>query len=132
MQKTVQQVKQNAAGDSAWQPACKVGDLVAGSGVCALIDGRQVAIFYLPKELPTLYAIDNFDPIGGANVLARGIVGDVRGELVVASPLYKEHFSLSSGRCLEKDYAVRVWPIRLSGDIVEVQQPAATAMDSAA
>jgi nitrite reductase (NADH) small subunit len=112
-----------------WCIACKLSDLVAGSGVCALVGGRQVAIFYLPQEAPTLYALDNFDPIGGANVLSRGIVGDVRGELVVASPLYKEHFSLTTGRCLEKDYAVRVWPIRLIGTgasaTVEVQLPAA-------
>ncbi len=106
-----------------WYKACKLSDLVAGSGVCSLVNDRQVAIFYLPGEPRSLYAIDNFDPIGGAYVLSRGIVGDIRGELVVASPLYKEHFSLLSGRCLEKEYSVGVWPIRLSGECVEVQQP---------
>jgi nitrite reductase (NADH) small subunit len=112
------------AQDAVWYTACKRDDLVEGSGVCALVNGQQVAIFYLPDEQPALYAIDNFDPIGRANVLARGIVGDVRGELVVASPLYKEHFSLASGRCLEKDYTVRAWPIRRNGDSIEVQYPA--------
>jgi len=34
-------------------------------------------------------------------VLSRGIVGDVKGERVVASPLYKQHYSLTTGRCLE-------------------------------
>src|SRR5205814_5743745 len=34
-------------------------------------------------------------------------VGDLKGELVVASPIYKQHFSLLTGRCLE-DRAVRV------------------------
>lgn len=111
--------------DAVWYTACKRDDLVEGSGVCALVNGQQVAIFYLPEEQPALYAIDNFDPIGRANVLGRGIVGDIRGELVVASPLYKEHFSLVSGRCLEKDYAVRVWPIRRNGENIEVQYPAA-------
>jgi nitrite reductase (NADH) small subunit len=115
-----------------WYPACKVDDLVADSGVCALVNGQQVAIYYLPSEQPGVYALDNFDPIGGANVLARGIVGDIGGELVVASPLYKEHFSLTSGRCLEKDYAVRAWPIRLNGANVEVQQPQALALTTAA
>ncbi len=110
-----------------WYMACKHDDLVEGSGVCSLINGQQVAIFYLPNEHSALHAIDNFDPIGRANVLARGIVGDVSGELVVASPLYKEHFSLTSGRCLEKDYAVRVWPIRRNGDSIEVQYPPALA-----
>ena len=41
-----------------------------------------------------VYALDNFDPHSGANVLSRGIVGDLSGELVVASPVYKHHFSL--------------------------------------
>jgi nitrite reductase (NADH) small subunit len=115
-----------------WHIACRLNDLVADSGVCALINGQQVAIFYLPNEQPAIYAIDNFDPLGGANVLSRGITGDIRGELVVASPLYKEHFSLRSGRCLEKPAAVRIWPVRIDGDCVRVQQPQAAPTESAA
>ena len=49
----------------------------------------------------------NRDPFSGANVLSRGIVGDLKGELVVASPVYKQHFSLLTGRCVE-DAAVRI------------------------
>ena len=65
--------------------------------------------------------IDNYDPIGGANVLSRGMVGDINGELVVASPLYKQHFSLLSGRCLEDDSVqVSVYQARLEGDAVIV------------
>lgn len=120
------------AQDSLWYPACRLDDLVAGSGVCALVNGQQVAIFYLPGERQALYAIDNHDPIGGANVLSRGIVGDIGGELVVASPLYKEHFSLVDGRCLEKEYAVRVWPARSNGDQIEVQHPRSAPLESAA
>ena len=116
-----------------WYPVCRIGDLVAGSGVCALVNGQQVAIYYLPGEPQRVFAVDNFDPIGKANVLSRGIVGDVQGQLAVASPLYKEHFSLINGRCLEKgEYAVRVWPARIDGNSVQVQQPAAQAMESAA
>lgn len=116
-----------------WYSVCKVDDLVAGSGVCALVNGQQVAIFYLPDEPQRVFAIDNADPIGGANVLSRGVVGDIQGQLVVASPLYKEHFSLTSGRCLEnKECAVRVWPVRIEGDVVQLQQPAAQTLESAA
>lgn len=122
----------NERNDAVWYTACRMSDLVEGSGVCALVNGQQVAIFHLPAEQPALYAIDNFDPIGRANVLARGIVGDIRGELVVASPLYKEHFNLANGRCLEKDYAVRAWPIRRNGDSIEVQHPLAARVESAA
>jgi nitrite reductase (NADH) small subunit len=111
--------------------ACKLSDLVEQSGVCALINGQQVAIFYLPAETPSVYAIDNRDPVGNANVLYRGIVGDIGGELVVASPLYKEHYSLRTGKCLEKDYAVRVWPVEISGDTVKLAQPESAAVQAA-
>ena len=49
-----------------------------------------------------VFAIGNHDPASGANVLSRGIVGDIGGEIVVASPIYKQHFSLITGRCLEE------------------------------
>jgi|SRR5690606_32581482 len=111
--------------------ACKLSDLVENSGVCALINGQQVAIFYLPEETPSIYAIDNYDPIGKANVLYRGIVGDVQGQLVVASPLYKEHYSLTTGKCLEKDYAVRVWNVEVQGDTVKLSPPLTTSTQAA-
>ncbi len=82
---------------------CAASDLIADSGVCVLYKNTQIALFYLPAETPALWAISNWDPISEANILSRGILGDIEGELVVASPLYKQHFSLRSGRCLEQD-----------------------------
>ncbi|MDX9875569.1 MAG: nitrite reductase small subunit NirD [Spongiibacteraceae bacterium] len=113
--------------------ACHVTDLVEYSGVCALVNGQQVALFYLPMRNPKIYAIDNFDPIGAANVLSRGIIGELRGELVVASPLYKQHFSLTTGRCLEDEtVAVRVWPAEISNGLVRVGHPQQSLIESAA
>jgi assimilatory nitrate reductase catalytic subunit len=77
---------------------CRLEDIVPGTGVCALVGGEQVAVFRVGEEI---HAIGNRDPFSGANVLSRGIVGDLKGELVVASPVYKQHFSLLTGRCLE-------------------------------
>ena len=52
-------------------------------------------------------------------MLSRGILGDVKGQLVVASPLYKQHFSLETGACLEEEgVQVEVYPVRLEGDSV--------------
>jgi nitrite reductase (NADH) small subunit len=96
-----------------WQDVCRVDDLQPDSGVCALVAGRQVAIFYMPKD-KAVYAINNYDPFGCANVLSRGIIGDLNGQPVVASPLYKQHFNLQTGVCLEDEtvtipaYAVRI------------------------
>jgi NAD(P)H-dependent nitrite reductase small subunit len=77
---------------------CRIDDIVPDTGVCALVAGEQVAIFRVGERV---YAIGNRDPFSGANVLSRGIVGDIGGELVIASPVYKQHFSLLSGRCIE-------------------------------
>jgi NAD(P)H-dependent nitrite reductase small subunit len=78
---------------------CPLEDIVRNAGVAALVDGEQVAVFRLDDD--SVYAIGNRDPYSGANVLSRGIVGDLKGELVVASPVYKQHFSLRTGRCVE-------------------------------
>jgi nitrite reductase (NADH) small subunit len=106
-----------------WVSVCKIDDLQPDSGVCALVEGRQIAIFYMAKE-NTVFAINNYDPIGKANVLSRGIVGDIKGEPVVASPLYKQHFSLHTGICLEDEsIRVAVYGIRMSQGRVEIQMP---------
>ena len=58
-------------------------------------------------------------------ISARGSVGDIRGELVVASPIYKQHFSLVTGRCLEEpSLAVPVYFVRVIGSEVWVRSDA--------
>ena len=98
---------------------CRLDDIVPDSGVCALVAGEQVAIFRIEERI---YAIGNRDPFSGANVLSRGIVGDLKGELVVASPVYKQHFSLRTGRCVE-DPSVRlpVYAARVEEGFVVVE-----------
>lgn len=100
---------------------CNKTDLVENSGVCALINGEQVAIFYMPKEDEKVFGIANYDPIGKANVLSRGIVGDLQGQLVVASPLYKQHFNLRTGQCLEDEVKLKTYPLALDGEKVILQ-----------
>jgi nitrite reductase (NADH) small subunit len=106
-----------------WQPVCKHQDLIANSGVVVWHEGTQVALFYLPDETSgqVLHAIDNHDPQSGANVIGRGIVGHLKGHLVVAAPLYKQHYALADGHCLEEpSQRLRVWPVRLHGDEVQI------------
>jgi len=58
-------------------------------------------------------------PIGKANVLSRGMVGDINERLVVASPLYKQHFDLQTGECLENDeHSVPVYSVELTANKV--------------
>lgn len=104
-----------------WQALCLRSDLVAHSGVVAWLDGRQIALFYLPEE-EAVYAVGNRDPRSGANVIGRGILGQMAGELVVASPLYKQHFRLRDGSCVEPPAEqLPAWPARLNGETVEIR-----------
>ena len=97
---------------------CRLGDIVPDTGVAALVGGEQIAVFRIDQEI---YAIGNRDPFSGANVLARGIVGDLNGELVVASPVYKQHFSLLSGRCIEDpSVSVPVYRARVEGADIQI------------
>lgn len=91
---------------------CALDALQPGVGVCALVGGQQVALFRLRSG--DVFAIANHDPFSGANVLSRGLTGDLKGRKVVASPLYKQHFDLATGECLE-DPSVRLttWPVQV-------------------
>jgi nitrite reductase (NADH) small subunit len=104
----------------AWQDVCTQADLEVDSGVCALVAGKQIALFYL-SATAKVYAVSNFDPIGKANVLARGIIGDIGGQPVVASPLYKQHFNLETGVCLEDEtWQISSYPARIENGKVEL------------
>ncbi|EIT70046.1 MULTISPECIES: nitrite reductase small subunit NirD [Hydrocarboniphaga] len=99
-----------------WHAICAPGDIVPNLGVAALVDDRQIAVFRVRQRdgSDQFYAIDNFDPQSDANVLSRGLTGSLGGRIVVASPIYKHHYDLVTGECLEEPatpvraYAVRV------------------------
>ncbi|MFH0244455.1 nitrite reductase small subunit NirD [Streptomyces sp. HK10] len=97
-----------------WAAVCGLSDLVPGRGVAALLpDGRQVAVFR--DRAGRTYAVGNRDPFTGAYVLSRGLLGSVDGRAFVASPLLKQRFDLTTGRCLDDDAAsVPVYAVRTS------------------
>jgi len=98
---------------------CKLDALVPGIGAGALVNGQQVALFRLRNG--DIFAIGNHDPFSGANVISRGLVGDLKGFKVVASPIYKQHFDLATGQCLEDESVVLpVYAVQVEGDMVFV------------
>src|SRR6476646_4102795 len=106
-----------------WHEVCALEDLIEGAGVGALVGGRQVALFLVHGRV---YALDNFDPASRANVLSRGLTGNLQGERVVASPIYKNHFVLASGRCVEDaTFNVTAYPTRVEEGRVQVEVPRA-------
>jgi nitrite reductase (NADH) small subunit len=96
-----------------WMTICQLDKISPNTGVCALVNGKQVAVFRV-GEGTDVYAIDNYDPFSKAYVLSRGIVGDKTGIPKVASPIYKQNFSLLTGECLDNP------TVKLSTFIVRV------------
>ncbi|GGM22793.1 MULTISPECIES: nitrite reductase small subunit NirD [Micromonospora] len=81
-----------------WTVVCRLDQLEPDRGVAALVDGVQVALFRTADEL---FALDNRDPVSGAYVLSRGIVGSRGGTPTLASPLHKQVYDLRTGDCLD-------------------------------
>ena len=106
---------------STWIDVCALNDLQPDSGVCALVAGQQIALFYLHRT-DEVFAVSNFDPIGKANVLSRGMIGDLGGVPMLASPLYKQHYSLITGICFEyADVKIATYPVRIENQRVAVK-----------
>ena len=102
-----------------WTDVCAVDDIVPDTGVCALVDEQHVAVFRLGED--RFFAIDNIDPKSGASVLSRGLLGTLGDRVVVASPLYKNHFDLHTGECIEMpEQLVRTPGVRVDGGRISV------------
>lgn len=97
-----------------WTAVCPLDEIVPNTGVCALINGEQVAVFHLNDGEDRVFAINNFDPNSQAAVLSRGLVGNLGERIVVASPIYKHHFDLQTGECLEApEHSVSAYRTRI-------------------
>lgn len=103
----------------AWTDVCALDDVLPGTGGAALVEGLQIAI--VRSRDGRVFALSNFDPFSKAFVIARGIVGDKGGVAKIASPIYKQNFSLETGECLD-DPSVRLatYPVRVVGGRIQV------------
>ena len=106
-----------------WRDVCAIDEVLPGAGVAALLEGEQIAI--VRTRADQFFALSNFDPFSKAFVIARGIVGDRAGVAKIASPIFKQNFSLLTGQCLD-DPSVRldVFPVRVVGGRVQVSPQA--------
>ena len=104
-----------------WIDVCALDEIVPGTGVCARIADRQVAVFR-PRPDEQVFALDNIDPFFQASVLSRGLIVEHGEELWVASPLKKQLFRLSDGACQEDETASReIFTARVENGRVLVQ-----------
>jgi len=104
-----------------WVDLCALSEIPHHAGMAARLGHQQIALFHLPDHPQQVFALSNHEPDSEANVLARGLLGDVNGEPVVISPLYKQRFRLRDGRSLDDEQtALSVWPVKVEGGRVWV------------
>ncbi|WP_219412938.1 nitrite reductase small subunit NirD [Pseudonocardia nigra] len=108
--------------DLRWETVCRYERLQPERGVAALLGEVQIALFRTHDG--AVHAVGNVDPFSGAAVLSRGIVGDRAGVPIVASPVYKQAFSLLTGQCQDDPaVAVPVYPVRLADGWLQIGLP---------
>lgn len=105
---------------STWLPVCNADDLIAGAGVCVLINQQQIALFFEPIKAQ-VYAVSNLDPMQHVESVSRGLMGGTADQTYVATPLLKHRYELSTGLSLDGgDRHLSCWLARISGAVVEV------------
>jgi len=105
-----------------WIDICSNDDLVADTGICALHEGEQVAIFKV-SQTGQLFAVQNYCPFGEANVISRGLIASVGDDMAVASPLYKQRFNLQTGQCLDDESCqLKTFPVRLEEGVIQLRK----------
>lgn len=106
---------------SQWNTVCQLSDILPETGVCALVEGEQVAIFR-PYADEQIYAVSNIDPFFEASVLSRGLIAEHHNELWITSPLKKQHFRLSDGYCMEDEsYSIAHYAARVENGVVQIK-----------
>ncbi len=103
-----------------WTTVCQLSAIKPNTGVCALFDNQQVAIFRVGNG-GRVYALSNYDPFSKAYVLSRGLVGDRQGIIKVAAPIYKQNFNLATGECLDDETVqIPTFPVRVVAGEVQL------------
>ena len=106
--------------ETPYNKICAMNDIPHNAGVCALVDGKQIALFRIGDK-NELYAISNYDPFSKANVISRGIVGTMGEIPKVVSPIYKQQFNLTNGHCIDNPkVSIPTYPIREQGGAIYV------------
>lgn len=111
-----------------WAELCDEEIVPVDRGIAVIVDKTPIAVFRLSPSsaggTEHWLAVDHVDPVTGAPVIARGLVGSTNdGRPTVASPLHKERYDLETGRrCDGADNArsLRTFTVRRSGDLLEI------------
>jgi len=105
-----------------WSALCDLAAVPPQAGIGARLGSERIALFRFGDAL---YALEDREPGSEVSVLSRGILGDVAGEPVVISPLYKQRVRLRDGQSLDDpQQRLRCWPVKLeAGQIWVANRP---------
>ena len=104
----------------AMHKVCRLEDIVPNCGVCALVEGEQVAVFRLDDD--RVFAIEDHCPHKGGP-LSQGIVHGAS----VTCPLHNWVISLETGKAQGADQGcVRTIPIRCEGETLLIASTSLT------
>ena len=102
-----------------WTSVCPLERLQPERGAAALIGSIQIALIRTYDG--SVFAIDNRDPLAGAQVMSRGIVGSRGDTPTISSPLHKQVYDLRTGECLDvPGITLPTYPVRCTDGLVEV------------
>jgi nitrite reductase (NADH) small subunit len=106
---------------SKWVKVVDVEKAPLSKGLCFKYEDEQIAVYNLNKQ--EWYATQNLCPHQQQMVLARGLLGDSKGEPKVSCPLHKNAFSLQTGRCLDsdKDWTLKTYPVKIEAGSVFIE-----------
>jgi nitrite reductase (NADH) small subunit len=108
--------------ETKWTFVCRTEDVPEDGGVCALVDGEQVAVFNFTR-LGKWFATQNECPHRQQMAISRGMIGTMGDVPKVACPFHKKTFSLETGDCLNDDSCghLKTYPIKIEDGRVFVQ-----------
>lgn len=110
-------------GATRWVKVANVNDVPVDGGIAVEYGDGQVALYNFASR-GEWFATQNACPHKNDQVLARGIVGDLKGIPKVACPMHKKNFSLETGECLSgESYAITTFPVKVDGDDIYVELP---------
>ncbi len=99
--------------DTRWVDLAAVEDVPRDGGIAVEYGGVQLAVYNFAAR-GEWFVTQNECPHKKDMVLARGILGDVKGAPKVACPLHKKTFSLETGECLSgDDYRIATFPVKV-------------------
>jgi len=112
---------------SNWIDICQLTDIPRNTGVCAVHQGKQVAVFHIlargSNAISQIKAVSNFDPFSKANVLSRGLITETEERYSIASPLLKQQFCLDTGVCeQDENIFINTFESRIHNGSVQLKE----------